>query len=156
MPYTKLIAISPAGIVRVNTSPDIMTATAATSAPVKVCSIVKFTTDALDDALKKLPQKHQLTIHSDQGFHYQHAQWVKRLINRNIEQSMSRRGNCIDNSPMENFFGLLKQEMYYGEKFTSIKQLGEKITEYINWYNNKRIKKKLNGLSPIEYRQQAA
>ena len=117
---------------------------------------VKFTTDALDDALKRLPKKHQLTIHSDQGFHYQHAQWVKRLINRNIEQSMSRRGNCIDNSPMENFFGLLKQEMYYGEKFTSIKQLGKKITEYINWYNNKRIKKKLNGLSPIEYRQQAA
>ena len=48
------------------------------------------------------------------------------------------------------------QKMYYGEKFTSIKQLGEKITEYINWYNNKRIKKKLNGLSPIEYRQQAS
>lgn len=59
---------------------------------------------------------------------------------------MSRRGNCIDNSPMENFFGLLKQEMYYGEKFTSIKQLKKKIIEYINWYNNKRIKEKLNGL----------
>ncbi|SHD76444.1 helix-turn-helix domain-containing protein [Schnuerera ultunensis] len=66
---------------------------------------VNFTTDALDDALKKLPKKHKLekkhklTIHSDQGFHYQHEQWVKRLKNRNIEQSMSRRGNCIDNSP---------------------------------------------------------
>lgn len=117
---------------------------------------VKFTTNALDDALKRLPKKHQLTIHSDQGFHYQNAQWVKRLKNRSIEQSMSRRGNCIDNSPMENFFGLLKQEMYYGEKFTSIKQLKKKITGYINWYNNKRIKEKLNGLSPIEYRQQAA
>ncbi|MEY8285825.1 IS3 family transposase [Lachnospiraceae bacterium 50-23] len=117
---------------------------------------VKFTTDALDGALKKLPKKHHLIIHSDQGFHYQHVQWVKRLKNRNIEQSMSRRGNCIDNSPMENFFGLLKQEMYYGEIFTSIKQLEKKITEYINWYNNKRIKEKLNGLSPIEYRQQAA
>lgn len=117
---------------------------------------VKFTTDALDDALKRLPKKHQLTIHSDQGFHYQHTQWVKRLKNRSIEQSMSRRGNCIDNSPMENFFGLLKQEMYYGEKFISIKQLEKKITGYIDWYNNKRIKKKLNGLSPIEYRQQAA
>ena len=80
----------------------------------------------------------------------------KRLKNRSIEQSMSRRGNCIDNSPMENFFGLLKQEMYYGEKFTSIKQLEKKITGYIDWYNNKRIKEKLNGLSPIEYRQQAA
>ena len=69
---------------------------------------------------------------------------------------MSRRGNCIDNSPMENFFGLLKQEMYYGEKFRSIEELKEKIIEYISWYNNKRIKEKLNGLSPIEYRQQAA
>ena len=69
---------------------------------------------------------------------------------------MSRRGNCIDNSPMENFFGLLKQEMYYGEKFRSIEELKEKIIEYISWYNNKRIKQKLNGLSPIEYRQQAA
>lgn len=117
---------------------------------------VKFTTDALDNALRSLPKKHQLTIHSDQGFHYQHAQWVKRLKNRSIEQSMSRRGNCIDNSLMENFFGLLKQEMYYGEKFTSIEQLKKKITDYINWYNNKRIKEKLNGLSPIEYRQQAA
>jgi len=117
---------------------------------------VKFTTDALDDALKRLPKNHQLKIHSDQGFHYQHVQWVKRLKARNIEQSMSRRGNCLDNSPMENFFGLLKQEMYYGEKFTSIKQLKKKITGYINWYNNKRIKEKLNGLSPIQYRQQAA
>ncbi|NLY46309.1 MAG: IS3 family transposase [Tissierella sp.] len=117
---------------------------------------VKFTIDALDDALKKLPEKHELTIHSDQGFHYQHAQWVKRLEKNNIVQSMSRRGKCIDNSPMENFFGLLKQEMYYGEKFTSIKQLEKKIRGYINWYNSKRIKEKLNGLSPIEYRQQAA
>lgn len=116
---------------------------------------MKFTTDVLDDALKKLPKKHQLTIHSDQDFHYQHVQWVKRLKNRNIEQSMSRRGNCIDNSPMEDFFGLLKQKMYYGEKFTSINQLKKNITGYINWYNNKRIKEKLNGLSPIEYRQQA-
>jgi len=117
---------------------------------------VKFVTNSLDSALKKLPEKHQLTIHSDQGFHYQHVQWVKRLKSRNIEQSMSRRGNCIDNSPMENFFGLLKQEMYYGEKFRSIEELKEKIIEYISWYNNKRIKQKLNGLSPIEYRQQAA
>ena len=117
---------------------------------------VKFTTDALDNALKKLPQEHQLTIHSDQGFHYQHIHWVDRLKKHKIEQSMSRRGNCIDNSPMENFFGLLKQEMYYGEKFTSVGQLEKKIREYINWYNNKRIKAKLNGLSPIQYRQQAA
>ena len=78
---------------------------------------VKFVMDSLDEALKTLPKKHNLTIHSDQGFHYQNAQWINRLKKHNINQSMSRRGNCIDNSPMENFFGLLKQEMYYGEKF---------------------------------------
>ena len=117
---------------------------------------VKFATDALDKALKLLPKEHSLTIHSDQGFHYQHVHWVNRLEKRNIRQSMSRRGNCIDNSPMENFFGLLKQEIYYGEKFTSINELENKIVQYIYWYNNKRIKVKLNGMSPIEYRQQAA
>lgn len=99
-----------------------------------------------------MPKEHSLTIHSDQGFHYQNIKWVNRLEKRKVEQSMSRRGNCIDNSPMENFFGLLKQEMYYGEKFTSIKELEKKIVQYIYWYNNERIKVKLNGMSPIEYR----
>ena len=69
---------------------------------------------------------------------------------------MSRRGNCIDNSPMENFFGLLNQEMYYGEKFSSFYELEKKIEKYIYWYNNERIKEKSNGLSPVQYRQQAA
>lgn len=117
---------------------------------------VKFTTDALDEALKALPENHSLTIHSDQGFHYQNIQWVNRLEKRNITQSMSRRGNCIDNSPMESFFGILKQEMYYGKKFSTIDELRNEIEEYIYWYNNERIKEKLNGLSPIEYREQAA
>ncbi len=93
---------------------------------------VKFTTDALDNALKKLPQEHQLTIHSDQGFHYQHIHWVDRLKKHKIEQSMSRRGNCIDNSPMENFFGLLKQEMYYGRIFKSYEELKREISEIIH------------------------
>lgn len=117
---------------------------------------VKLATDALDSALELLPEEHDLMIHSDQGFHYQHISWVNRLKERKVNQSMSRRGNCIDNSPMENFFGILKQEMYYGEKYSSIKELEKRIREYIYWYNNKRIKEKLNGLSPIEYRQQAA
>lgn len=68
---------------------------------------------------------------------------------------MSRRGNCIDNSPMENFFGILKQEMYYGEKFKNIEDLENEIKNYINWYNNERIKTKLKGLSPVQYRQEA-
>ena len=69
---------------------------------------------------------------------------------------MSRRGNCLDNSPMESFFGLLKQEMLYGNKFKSIEHLKIEIEKYIEWYNNDRIKQKLNGLSPVQYRLQTA
>ena len=68
---------------------------------------------------------------------------------------MSRKGNCLDNAVAENFFGLLKTEMYHGEKFTDTDELIESINEYINYYNHKRIKLKLKGLSPIEYRNQA-
>ena len=93
---------------------------------------VKFTTDPLDEALKALPKDHSLLIHSDQGFHYQNDQWIKRLNNRSVKQSMSRKGNCIDNSPMENFFGILKQEMYYGEEFNTIKDLENEIKKYNN------------------------
>lgn len=117
---------------------------------------VKFTNQSLKDALLVLPEDHELMIHTDQGFHYQHQSWVALLEDNSICQSMSRRGNCIDNSPMENFFGLLKQEMFYGETFESIEQLKERIDTYIFWYNNDRIKTKLNGLSPIQYRLQAA
>lgn len=77
------------------------------------------------------------------------------LEENGITQSMSRRGNCLDNSPMENFFGLLKQEIYYGTKYNSIEALSDEIKRYINWYNKDRIKIKLNGLSPIEYRIKA-
>lgn len=116
---------------------------------------VKFTTDPLDEALKVLPKEHSLLIHSDQGFHYQNSQWIKRLNNSNVKQSMSRKGNCIDNSPMENFFGILKQEMYYGETFNTLNDLENEIEKYVKWYNNKRIKSKLKGLSPVQYRREA-
>lgn len=117
---------------------------------------VAFVRKSLDEALKKLPKNHDLMIHTDQGFHYQNFSWIETLNKYNIIQSMSRRGNCLDNSPMENFFGLLKQEIYYGETFNSYDELKKAIEDYIYWYNNKRIKIKLNGLSPIEFRQQAA
>lgn len=68
---------------------------------------------------------------------------------------MSRKGNCLDNSIMENFFGLLKSEMFYGEFFNTIEEFIEKLEEYIYYYNNKRIKVKLKGLSPIQYRNQS-
>nr|WP_276649421.1 IS3 family transposase [Globicatella sulfidifaciens] len=117
---------------------------------------VRLTNQSLEEALTLLPDKHKLMIHTDQGFHYQHQSWVNLLKKHSICQSMSRRGNCLDNSPMENFFGLLKQEMYYGETTESIHHLKEAIATYIYWYNNERIKIKLNGLSPIQYRLQAA
>lgn len=116
---------------------------------------IKFTNRSLNKAIKRLSSDDELMIHSDQGFHYQHDSWIKILDDNNIKQSMSRKGNCIDNSPMENFFGLLKQEMYYGNKFKCIKKLEKEIKEYIRWYNNDRIKIKLKGLSPVQYRKES-
>jgi transposase InsO family protein len=107
----------------------------------------------LEEALKIVKDsKFRTTIHSDQGWHYQHHKWVKTLKENKVFQSMSRKGNCLDNSPMENFFGLLKQEMYYGEKLCTFEELKRRIEEYIDYYNNKRIKQKLAGMSPVQYR----
>ena len=100
--------------------------------------------------------KYRTTIHSDQGWHYQHHIWVKTLKKHNIYQSMSRKATCADNAVIENFFGILKQEIYYGEKLLSYTELKEKIEKYINYYNNKRIKHKLAGLSPVQYRTQTS
>ncbi len=78
--------------------------------------------------------------------------YVKTLKDNKIFQSMSRKGNCLDNSIMENFFGILKQEMYYGNTFYSFDELKTAIENYIHYYNNKRIKQSLDFCSPIEYR----
>ncbi|WP_307311548.1 IS3 family transposase [Neobacillus driksii] len=107
----------------------------------------------LEEALEIVKDsKFRTTVHSDQGWHYQHNKWVKTLKKNKVFQSMSRKGNCLDNSPMENFFGLLKQEMYYGEALCSYEELKKRIEEYISYYNNKRIKQKLAGMSPVQYR----
>ncbi|MFP5453510.1 IS3 family transposase [Parvimonas sp. G1604] len=113
---------------------------------------VTLTNKSLEKALKRIKNKEDLTIHTDQGFHYQHSSFVRILENNNIRQSMSRKGNCLDNAPMENFFGILKQEMFYGENYSSYEKLIEDIKEYIKWYNTKRIKENLKGMSPIDYR----
>ena len=113
---------------------------------------VTLTNKSLEKALKRIKNKEDLTIHTDQGFHYQHSSFVRTLENNNIRQSMSRKGNCLDNAPMENFFGILKQEMFYGENYSSYEKLIEDIKEYIKWYNTKRIKENLKGMSPIDYR----
>ena len=117
---------------------------------------IELTNTMLDKALSKTKNKNNLTIHSDQGFHYQHSSWTNKLEKMNITQSMSRKGNCLDNSPMENFFGILKQEMFYGEDFKSYEHLRNEIKKYIKWYNEDRIKTKLNGMSPVMYRLHSA
>lgn len=96
--------------------------------------------------------EYRTTLHSDQGWHYQHKKWVKTLKKNKIFQSMSRKGTCADNASMENFFGIMKQEMYYGEALLSYDELKQKIDRYIYYYNNERIKVKLAGLSPVQYR----
>lgn len=99
---------------------------------------------------------YRTTIHFDQGWHYQHNQWVRTLKENKVFQSMSRKATCADNASMENFFGILKQEMYYGEKLVSYEELKRRIEDYICWYNNERSKEKLAGLSPVEYRTQSS
>ncbi len=92
-------------------------------------------------------------LHSDQGWQYQHSYYQQTLKNHGIIQSMSRKGNCLDNSVMENFFGLLKSELLYLQEFKSYDELVEEIHKYIHYYNNNRIKVKLKGMSPVEYRE---
>ncbi|MEK4712393.1 IS3 family transposase [Sporosarcina sp. FSL K6-5500] len=100
----------------------------------------------------KREAKYRTTIHSDQGWHYQHNKWVTILKRNKFFQSMSRKATCEDNASMENYFGIMKQEMYHGEALLSYGELKQKIEKYIYYYNNERIKLKLVGLSPVEYR----
>lgn len=112
-------------------------------------------TDMLEKATRKLKQHEKPIVHSDQGWQYQNRKYQNHLREKGLQQSMSRKGNCLDNAVAENFFGILKTEMYHNESFKSADELIESIKEYIEYYNNKRIKLKLKGLSPIEYRNQA-
>lgn len=111
--------------------------------------------DMLDKAFSKLPDGTNLIFHSDQGWQYQHRQYQKRLKDKGIRQSMSRKGNCLDNAIMENFFGLLKSELLYLREFSSIDEFRLELEKYIDYYNNKRIKSNLKGLSPVQYRIQS-
>jgi len=111
----------------------------------------------LHKAFKKHPALNALTFHSDQGCQYQSPMYQHELKLHGITQSMSRKGNFPDDGLMENFFGLLKTEMFYGQeyKYHSLKQLKEAIEKYIKYYNEERIKSRLKGLTPNEYRNQA-
>lgn len=112
--------------------------------------------DMLNQAFLKIPDDTNLIFHSDQGWQYQHKQYQKRLQEKGIRQSMSRKGSCLDNSVMENFFGLLKSELLYLREFSSVEEFRVELEKYIDYYNNKRIKNKLKGLSPVQYRIQSS
>jgi putative transposase len=109
----------------------------------------------LKKALSKLADKEAPLLHSDQGWQYQMPAYRRQLGERGLTQSMSRKGNCLDNAAMESFFGTLKSEFFYLNRFSSIEQLEAGIRQYIHYYNHDRIKTKLKGLSPVQYRTQA-
>jgi len=106
----------------------------------------------LDKAFERLNDKDKLLIHSDQGWHYQMRQYQHALAKHGITQSMSRKGNCYDNAVIENFFGILKSEFLYTQEFESMEEFKAALTQYIEYYNHKRIKAKLKGMSPVQYR----
>jgi putative transposase len=109
----------------------------------------------LDKALERLKDGDAPILHSDQGWHYQMKQYQYALKEHGITQSMSRKGNCLDNAVMENFFGLLKSELLYLKEFESMEHFKVELEKYIYYYNHKRIKAKLKGMSPVQYRNHA-
>ena len=115
------------------------------------------TLDMLGKAFAKHGSLEGLIFHSDQGWQYQMKPYHRELEKRGIRQSMSRKGNCLDNSPMENFFGVMKNEMFYGHEyeFKSLDELEKAIVAYIEYYSNERIMEKTKGLPPTLYRRQS-
>lgn len=110
----------------------------------------------LNKAIARLLPNERPMLHSDQGWHYKMPLYQATLRERGMAQSMSRKGNCHDNAAMESFFGVLKSEFFHLKKFGSIEELQTGLSEYIRYYNNDRIKLKFKGLSPVQYRIQAA
>lgn len=106
----------------------------------------------LKKSFKKIKNTENIILHSDQGWQYQMKAYQHLLKENGIVQSMSRKGNCLDNAIIENFFGTLKSEMFYTKKFTTIEELKKEIKEYIHYYNNDRIRLNLKGKSPVQYR----
>lgn len=108
----------------------------------------------LKKAFSRLGNGERPLLHSDQGWQYQMAAWRRLLDQHAIRQSMSRKGNCLDNAAMESFFGTLKAEFFHLNEFDSVEQLQAGIRQYIHYYNHERIRLKLKGLSPVQYRTQ--
>ena len=117
--------------------------------------VLDMVTSMLEKAFETIPDGTGLILHSDQGWQYQHKQYQRMLRRKGIRQSMSRKGNCLDNAVMENFFGLLKSELFYLQEFRSLDHFKQELVDYLDYYNNRRIKAKLKGLPPALHRQQA-
>ena len=117
--------------------------------------VLGMVTSMLEKAFETIPDGTGLILHSDQGWQYQHKQYQRMLKAKGIWQSMSRKGNCMDNAVMENFFGLLKSELLYLQKFDSLELFKQELVDYLDYYNNRRIKIKLKDLPPALHRQQA-
>ena len=117
--------------------------------------VLSMVTTMLEKAFATIPDNTNLLLHSDQGWHYQHKQYQRMLREKGIKQSMSNKGNCLDNAVMENFFGLLKSELLYLQEFESMDHFKHELNEYLDYYNNRRIKARLKGLPPALHRQQA-
>ena len=115
---------------------------------------MRMVTAMLRKAFKKHHDTDGLVLHSDQGWHYQHIMYQNMLKDHRIIQSMSRKGNCLDNAMMENFFALMKNELLYVNHFESIEEFERELKKYIWWYNNNRIKLRLKGMSPAIFRAQ--
>lgn len=106
----------------------------------------------LDQVFERLNEGDSPILHSDQGWHYQMKQYQHALKKNGITQSMSRKGNCLDNAAMESFFGVMKSELLYLNEFESMEHFKHELEDYIHYYNHKRIKAKLKGMSPVQYR----
>jgi len=114
---------------------------------------VEFVMGMFDENTRQRLKGSGALVHSDQGFQYQHIAYQSVLKELECTQSMSRKGNCLDNAPVESFFARLKTEFYYGRIFSSVEDFYERLDKYIWWYNHRRIKVGLGGLSPVEYRE---
>ena len=112
---------------------------------------VEFTLKMLRDA-EPLLRDTSAIIHTDQGFQYQNKRWQKQIVDLNCIQSMSRKGNCLDNAPAESFFGHLKREFSDGSDYDHPTRFIRDLNKWIRWYNSDRIKGSLDGMSPVEYR----
>lgn len=113
---------------------------------------LKMVITMLNKAFRKVKDTDGMIMHSDQGWHYQHMRYQHMLKNHGIIQSMSRKGNCLDNSMMENFFGLMKTELLYLHEWSSVEDFKKELRSYIHYYNHDRIKLRLKGKSPVQYR----